>query len=343
MADPIAFTVFGKPVYWYGILIAAAVVVGIILSWRETRRRGYNPDSIIDFALIAIPLSIICARIYYVVFSWDYYANDFWSVFKIWEGGLAIYGAIIGGVLAALIYGKFGKIKFWDVCDIVVPALALGQAVGRWGNFFNQEAYGELITNPAFQKFPIGVYIESEGAWHMATFFYEFVWDLLLFILLMAVRKKKFKSGSLTLMYFMFYGIGRFFIEGLRTDSLYWGDFRVSQVLSLVLVFVCGAVLVVRLVKKRKLGTAAEGATSGDELGGIVTDLEEGEAAPAAVEPSEAPELEPEQDGPAPNERADQEQADRSKEAEPAGDGAETAEVRPEPEIPAADEPQPKD
>ncbi|MBC8530944.1 prolipoprotein diacylglyceryl transferase [Gehongia tenuis] len=341
MADPIAFTVFGKPVYWYGILIAAAVVVGIILSWRETKRRGYNPDSIIDFALIAIPISIICARIYYVVFSWDYYANDFWSVFKIWEGGLAIYGAIIGGVLAALIYGKFGKIRFWDVCDIVVPALALGQAVGRWGNFFNQEAYGELITNPAFQKFPIGVYIESEGAWHMATFFYEFVWDLLLFILLMAVRKKKFKSGSLTLMYFMFYGIGRFFIEGLRTDSLYWGDFRVSQVLSLVLVFVCGAVLVVRFVKKRKLGAAAGDAADGGETGGIVSDLEGtgGEEAPAAGKAAEAAETEPAEDGPAPNEPAD-----GSIEAEPAGgDGAETAEEQSEAGTSAADEPQPKD
>lgn len=218
------------------------VGLGVWLCGTQEKRLGLPKDTAVDFALWAVPAAIIGARVYYVVFQWDMYKNDFARVFRIWEGGIAIYGAVIGGALAALVYAKVKKVPFGSLADMVAPALILGQAIGRWGNFVNQEAYGEAITNPALQFFPIAVY--SDGAWHMATFFYESVWNLLGFLVLWLNRNRMPRRGDLFLLYLCWYGAGRAVIEGLRTDSLMWGPVRVSQALSALLVIAAGTLLV---------------------------------------------------------------------------------------------------
>lgn len=248
--DPIAFEIFGKPIYWYGIIISLGVLIGIYLAMREAKRLELDPEIIIDFCLLAIPLAIIGARIYYVVFQWDAYKDNPIDVIKIWEGGLAIFGAVIGGVIAALIFTRWRKLDFWLLADIVAPSLILGQALGRWGNFFNQEAYGYAITNPAWQWFPAAVFIEKNQQWHMATFFYESLWNFIVFLFLIFYRKRKKRNGEVFLLYLILYSCGRIVIEGLRTDSLYWGPFRVSQLLSGILIVLGTAMFFVRRKKE---------------------------------------------------------------------------------------------
>ena len=248
--DPIAFEIFGKPIYWYGIIISLGVLIGIYLAMREAKRLELDPEIIIDFCLLAIPLAIIGARIYYVVFQWDAYKDNPIDAIKIWEGGLAIFGAVIGGVIAALIFTRWRKLDFWLLVDIVAPSLILGQALGRWGNFFNQEAYGYAITNPAWQWFPAAVFIEKNQQWHMATFFYESLWNFIVFLFLIFYRKRKKRNGEVFLLYLILYSCGRIVIEGLRTDSLYWGPFRVSQLLSGILIVLGTAMFFVRRKKE---------------------------------------------------------------------------------------------
>lgn len=248
--DPIAFEIFGKPIYWYGIIISLGVLIGIYLAMREAKRLELDPEIIIDFCLLAIPLAIIGARIYYVVFQWDAYKDNPIDAIKIWEGGLAIFGAVIGGVIAALIFTRRRKLDFWLLADIVAPSLILGQALGRWGNFFNQEAYGYAITNPAWQWFPAAVFIEKNQQWHMATFFYESLWNFIVFLFLIFYRKRKKRNGEVFLLYLILYSCGRIVIEGLRTDSLYWGPFRVSQLLSGILIVLGTAMFFVRRKKE---------------------------------------------------------------------------------------------
>lgn len=248
--DPIAFEIFGKPIYWYGIIISLGVLIGIYLAMREAKRLELDPEIIIDFCLLAIPLAIIGARIYYVVFQWDAYKDNPIDAIKIWEGGLAIFGAVIGGVIAALIFTRWRKLDFWLLADIVAPSLILGQALGRWGNFFNQEAYGYAITNPAWQWFPAAVFIEKNQQWHMATFFYESLWNFIVFLFLIFYRKRKKRNGEVFLLYLILYSCGRIVIEGLRTDSLYWGPFRVSQLLSGILIVLGTAMFFVRRKKE---------------------------------------------------------------------------------------------
>lgn len=234
--SPVAFWLFGRPVYWYGVIIATGVFIGILLAMRYAKKLGYDPEMIVDFGLLAIPLAIIGARLYYVIFEWELYKDDPVSIIKIWEGGLAIYGAVIGGVIAAVIFSARRKIDFWELADIAAPSLILGQALGRWGNFFNQEAYGYAITDPAWQWFPVAVFIDADQQWHMATFFYESVWNFLVFFFLQLYKKKRKRSGEIALFYFILYACGRVVIEGFRTDSLYLGPFRVSQLLSALLI-----------------------------------------------------------------------------------------------------------
>lgn len=261
--DPVAFEIFGRPVYWYGILIATGVLIGIYLAMGYAKRLKFDPEMILDFALLAIPFAIVGARLYYVVFQWEIYKHNPIDVFKIWEGGLAIYGAVIGGIVAAVIFSRWRKVNFWDLADIVAPSLILGQAIGRWGNFFNQEAYGRLVTDKAWQWFPFAVYIEAKREWHMATFFYESMWNLLVFIFLMYYRKRRKRPGDIFLLYLLLYSCGRIVIEGLRTDSLYWGPFRVSQLLAGLLIAFSIIMLVVR---RRRVEPAAEqGALSDDD------------------------------------------------------------------------------
>ncbi|NLJ40543.1 MAG: prolipoprotein diacylglyceryl transferase [Clostridiales bacterium] len=268
--NPIAFHLLGRPIYWYGIIIAVGVLVGIYLAMRYAKKLGYDPDMIIDFCLIAIPLAIVGARLYYVVFSWNYYSKNLLDIIKIWEGGLALYGAVIGGVAGAYIFARKGKISFWDLCDIFAPSLILGQALGRWGNFFNQEAYGYAINNPSWQWFPAAVYIDANSQWHMATFFYESMWNFAVFFFLLYYKRKRKKSGEIFLLYLILYSVGRVVIEGLRTDSLYLGSFRVSQLLSGILIVAGTAFFIARRKKEDSLA--------------IISDLEETVANAQAVE-----------------------------------------------------------
>ena len=209
-----------------------------------------------------------------MIFEWDQYAANPIHALFIWEGGIAIYGSIIGGIVATLIFSKWKKISFWTLADLVAPGLVLGQAIGRWGNFFNQEAFGELVTNPDLQFFPYAVYIERLGEWHMATFFYESVACFLIFLFLLIYRRKakNAPAGNLFLWYWVLYGIERAYVEGLRTDSLWIfkggipignliffpNGLRVSQVLSIIMVIAFGTVLIVRAVKRHKKQTAED-------------------------------------------------------------------------------------
>lgn len=253
LPDPIVFTlnIFGKSIniYWYGILIATGILFCIVYSVKKGKKIGMNTDSVLDMALWAIIFGILGARLFYVVFSWDLYKDNLLSIFQIWNGGLAIYGGVIFGLLGVFIYSKRNKRNYLEIIDIIVPGLIFAQALGRWGNFFNQEAFGSLITNPNLQFFPYAVYIEESGTYHMATFFYESMWNLLVFATLLIYGRKKRTSGNLLFLYFVLYGSGRMFIEALRTDSLYIGSLRVSQVLSILLVIYGLAMLLFRNIK----------------------------------------------------------------------------------------------
>lgn len=240
---------------WYGVLITLGVVLALTLCSREEKRLQLPQDTVIDLAFWAIPLGIVGARIYYVVFNWHLFADAPLSALRIWEGGIAIYGAVIGGLLAVLIFARRRKLNPLVLTDMIVPGLVLAQGIGRWGNYFNMEAYGREIVNPTWQFFPAGVQIPNgvDYTWHMATFFYESCWNLAVFALLwFVIRKRSQHAGTLTLWYLLLYGIGRFFIEGLRTDSLMLGTFRVSQVLSLLLTVSASIVLLFRLIKHHR-------------------------------------------------------------------------------------------
>lgn len=254
MSIPNSRYLFGI-VPWYGVLIVTGVLIAIALCMHEEKRMHLRQDTVIDLAFWVIPLGVIGARAYYVIFNWQVFADDPLSVLRIWEGGIAIYGAVIGGLIGVLLFSWRRKMNPFILTDMIVPGLSLAQGIGRWGNYFNMEAYGREISNPAWQFFPAGVQIPSGDGytWHMATFFYESCWDLLVFVLLwFIVRKRSKTSGTTTLWYLLLYGIGRFFIEGLRTDSLMSGSIRVSQLLSLVLFIVSAAILIIRTSKHKK-------------------------------------------------------------------------------------------
>jgi len=239
-----SITVMGFSVHYYGILIALGALLGVILAMKREKKLGFPKDTVIDIALICIPSAIICARLYYVIFEWELYRGNLLSIFDLRSGGLAIYGGIIGGLLSGYFVARYKKLSFLALADLAAPSMALGQAIGRWGNFFNQEAYGRAIENPALHFFPMGVFIESDGLWHYATFFYESIWCFLIVIaLLTASRRGLFrKRGDCLLWYVFLYGIERAAVEGLRTDSLYLGPVRISQLVSLT-VIICVAVI----------------------------------------------------------------------------------------------------
>ena len=232
----------------YGLLIAGAMALGVYLCSRQEKRLGLPKDTAVDFALWVLPAAIVGARLYYVAFQWPLYAAEPLRILELWEGGLAIYGGVIGGALAVFAFSRIRHVPFGTLADMIAPALILSQAIGRWGNFFNGEAYGRLIENPALQWFPLAVNVD--GAWHMAAFFYESLWDLLGFLVLWLTRKKTARPGNLFLLYLIWYGLGRAFIEGLRTDSLMLGPLRVSQVLSILLCLGAAATLLWRRKKK---------------------------------------------------------------------------------------------
>ena len=250
------FGIEGFNIAWYGVIIGCGMLLACLLAGWRAKRAGYKTDLILDFVLWAIPIAVVCARLYYVIFEWDYYSQDLTRILAFREGGLAIYGGVIGGIATAVIFCRIQRFPLLRLMDFAMPSLILGQAIGRWGNFVNQEAFGNRITDPGLQFFPYGVYIERLGEWHQATFFYESMWNLAVFIIMMLVARKVKKAGWMTVLYFVGYGLGRFFIEGLRADSLYLiPGLRVSQLVSLMLI---GAGIVMAwLIKSGRL-TAPE-------------------------------------------------------------------------------------
>lgn len=235
LAMPASRYIFGT-LPWYSVTMVSAIVVAILLAVREEKRRGLPKDTVIDLALWLIPSGIVGARLYYVAFTWDLFRSRPLAILEIWKGGLAIYGAIIGGIIAAFVFSRRRKLSLRTLADMIVPGLALAQCIGRWGNYFNMEAYGLPITDPAWQFFPAGVLIPEggENVWHMATFFYESVWDLGVFAALQFLRKRCRRPGDLTCWYVVLYGAGRLIVEGLRMDSLMAADgsARISQLVS---------------------------------------------------------------------------------------------------------------
>lgn len=235
---------------WYSLIMVCAISLAVFLCAREEKRLKLPKDTAVDVALMAIPLGIIGARLYYVAFSWDQFAYNPIRILYVWEGGIAIYGAIIGGFAGMAIIAKRRKFLLRTLLDMAAPGLIIAQALGRWGNYFNMEAYGVAVTNPQWQFFPFAVLIQENGqpVWHLATFFYESCWNVITFLLLMSFRSKMSHKGDVFLWYVLLYGAGRAVIEGLRTDSLMWGGsaVRISQWLSLV---ACGIALMVLLLR----------------------------------------------------------------------------------------------
>ncbi len=263
--DPFLFrlVLFGFPleVRWYGVLIMTGVLLAAWLSVYRARKRGYHPDHVWNQLMLGLILGIIGARLYYVIFEWDRFAGNIWAMINLTTGGLAIHGAIIGALLSAVIYTRRHTLPFWDWVDVCMPGVLLAQAVGRWGNFFNQEAYGIPTA------LGVGVRIDAEhrlppyndmllyppNTLFHATFLYESVWNLVGLGLLLLIdrqfgrlapaERRWLRPGDLLFLYAIYYSLGRFWIEGLRIDSLYFGPLRIAQVVSLVLIIIGGIAL----------------------------------------------------------------------------------------------------
>lgn len=260
-------SVFGFEIAYYGMIIGLAVLTGILMASYLAKKTGQNPDTYYDLAIYAVVLSVIGARLYYVVFSWEYYKDDLLSIFNLREGGLAIYGGVIAAVITVAVYCKIKKLSFGVLADTACPGLILGQIMGRWGNFFNREAFGEYTDSLFAMRLPLDAVRTSDVTDMMRrnievidgikyiqvhpTFLYESLWNIGVLLIMLWRRKYKKFDGEILLMYLFGYGIGRFWIEGLRTDQLLIPntDIAVSQVLALVLVVV-SAVLIWRMSKR---------------------------------------------------------------------------------------------
>lgn len=229
---------------WYSVFILIGVVLAFLLAILEGKKKGIEKNFIFDLGFWVVIFGLIGARIYYVIFNFSFYKHDLFEIFKVWNGGLAIHGGIIAGLLTLIVYCKKHHVKILTITDIVAPSLLLAQAIGRWGNFFNSEAHGPLTTLENLQNLHIPNFIiqgmHIEGVYYHPTFLYESLWCLLGFFLLLFIRSlfKNLKEGELTFLYFLWYGVGRFFIESLRTDSLMLGTFKMAQLVSILMVFV---------------------------------------------------------------------------------------------------------
>ncbi|MDO4815219.1 MAG: prolipoprotein diacylglyceryl transferase [Bacillota bacterium] len=248
---PASFNLFGKPIYFYAVIIACGMILAALYCAKSAPRFGLTEDNLYDFIIWAIPLCVIGARLYFVAFKWDYYSENFGEIIAIWNGGLAIYGGVLTGIIVALIWSRAKKIPFFALTDLASFGLLIGQAVGRWGNFMNREAFG--AETDIFCRMGL-TYPGMETVYVHPTFLYESLWNLIGFILLhIWVKKGKRKyDGQVFWLYIFWYGLGRAWIEGLRTDSLYIGqtDIRVSQLLAAISAAAALAILIVKAVKK---------------------------------------------------------------------------------------------
>nr|WP_246238114.1 prolipoprotein diacylglyceryl transferase [Alkalicoccus luteus] len=239
--NPIAFEIGPISVHWYGLLIGLGAFLGYLIANREAKKRGMPDDLLADLLMWALPAAIIGARLYYVIFRWEQFAGDPVRVFFIWEGGLAIHGGLIAAVLTGYIFCRIKNVSFWKMADITAPSILLGQAVGRWGNFVNQEVYGGEVSRQFLESLFLPTFIIDQmyinGSYYHPTFLYESLWSLAGVALLLYLRRVNLRRGELFLTYVIYYSIGRFFIEGIRTDYLLlFGTFRTAMVLSAVLI-----------------------------------------------------------------------------------------------------------
>ncbi len=230
-------------IYWYSIILLIAFSLGILLAIKTCKKEKIEISKIVDYFFYMVPLCLIGARIYYVLFNLEYYSKNIIDIFKVWEGGLAIHGGIIVGVIFTIYYTKRKKINFWQLVDILCISLILGQIIGRWGNFMNSEAYGPVTTYSTLHNMHIPEFIirgmKINGVYHHPTFLYESLWNLIGLIIILITKKvllklNKYNYGTLCSIYLIWYGIGRFFIEGMRQDSLMFGSIRIAQLVSII-------------------------------------------------------------------------------------------------------------
>lgn len=236
--DRTAFSILGFNIYWYGITASLGVFLGVTTAYLLAKNRNkFSPNEIINLVLVALPFGIIGARLYYVLFRWDYYSQYLGEIIVIRDGGLAFHGGLIVGIIVGIIYCHLRKIPLGHLLDCCAPALLLGQGIGRWGNFFNQEAYGGVVSEAFIRHFPdfIQKGMLIKGEYYHPTFLYEFLWNILAFIIIMLLwNKYRERQGTMVSLYLIGYSLGRFWIEGLRTDSLMLGPLRIAQVVSII-------------------------------------------------------------------------------------------------------------
>ncbi len=269
-------SVLGFEIAFYGITIAAAMLAGLWLAMRMAKKTGQNPDDYFNLGLIAIVSALIGARAYYVIFAWEHYRDNLLEIFNLRQGGLAIYGGVIGGAIATFVFAKVKKLKFWQLADTASLGLVLGQIIGRWGNFFNREAFGEYTDGLFAMQLPLNAvyswdvtpkmleHLQTiEGVQYIQvhpTFLYESLWNLILLILLLLYTKHKKFHGEVFFLYLLGYGLGRAWIEGMRTDQLWipGTEIPVSQVLAVMLVIISSVCIVVKRRKRKNLESTGD-------------------------------------------------------------------------------------
>ncbi|MFX3630134.1 MAG: prolipoprotein diacylglyceryl transferase [Ectobacillus sp.] len=243
-------------IYWYGVIIGAGMLLGLWLAMREGQRRGLPKDTFMDLVLFAVPIAILSARMYYVIFEWPHYAKNPADILNIRQGGLAIHGGLIGAVITGFVFARVRGVSFWKLADIAAPSILLGQAIGRWGNFMNQEAHGGPVTRAFLEDLHLPEFIINQmyidGTYYHPTFLYESLWNIAGVIILLLLRRVNLRRGELFFSYLIWYSVGRFFVEGLRTDSLMLGPLRVAQVISITLIILS----IIAIIVRRKMGYA---------------------------------------------------------------------------------------
>ena len=254
--NQIALEIGPISIYWYSITMLIAIITGSYIFLKSAKKENYQEEFLTNLIFYGIIFGIIGARLYYIIFNLDYYKQNPIQIIEIWNGGLAIHGAIISGAIWFIYYCKKHQKNFLKIFDLATPALIIAQAIGRWGNFFNQEAHGIKVAKETLEQLHIPKFIingmEIDRTYYHPTFLYESIWDLLGFIILIIIRKKcKTKNGTITAIYFIWYSLARFIIESLRTDSLMLGNLKIAQLVSITL-FILGLIILLHNYKKRK-------------------------------------------------------------------------------------------
>lgn len=281
--DPVAIRLGPIAVHWYGLILGLGALAGLMLAIYRSKRLGFNHELFLDLMLWGVPISIIGARAYYVIFQWEYYQQNPGKIVAIWEGGIAIHGALIGAIATAVVFCRVKKVPFWKLADIAAPSLLLGQAIGRWGNFMNQEAHGGPVDREFLESLHLPHWLieqmNIDGVYYHPTFLYESLWNFLGVLVLLGISRLNLRRGIVFLSYFIWYSVGRFFVEGLRTDSLafdgplwlqhflealwspmsllfepgimYYGNIRVAQLVSVLSVLGAALLILYRLFWSR--------------------------------------------------------------------------------------------